>query len=417
MIKTLPKTDLKITKSLPKEGLKLSQLKKRLEEFEEVENDIRKKGKYSGSVFSTEEELVKLNKAASSLFLFTDLAQPQVYKYSKQLENEVLAMLINLLKGHGKCSGLSTTGGSESLELAVLAHAAYYRRKKGITQPEVVACETVHAAVYKACDFFDIKLVLVNVDKQLQFDLKAFEKAVTANTVLMISSVPNYPYGYCDPVEPLARIAAKRDIGLHLDMCMGGFLVPFAKTHGCSLPEQAYDFTVKGVSSISIDPHKYGLSAKGIGILLFADHELQKSLYFCKADGPSQPYASGNIFDSRSAAVVAACWATLMFYGHVGYSRLAKEVFEKSAELCSKLRKVPGIEVIGNPIVSFCSRSSETSLSDRPTSRFASTPWRTTFPCKTGRLPALRRGPACTSHCTKTTWRESTTSWTAFRKE
>lgn len=351
-IKTIPKTNLKITKALPKEGLKLKELKKRLEEFEEIENELRKKGKYSGSVYSTEEELVALNKEASKLFLFTDLAQPQIYRYSKQLENEVVSMLVNLFKGHSRCAGLVTTGGSESLELTVLAHCAHYRRKKGITRPEVLVSETVHAAVYKACEFFDVKLVVVEVDRDLRFDLRAFERAITANTVLMVSSVPNYPYGSCDPVEPLAKLALKHDIGLHLDMCMGGFLVPFAKDLGYKLPEQAYDFTVKGVSSISVDPHKYGLSAKGVGVLLFSELETQQALYFCKADGPSPPYASGTIFDSRSAAVVAACWATMVYHGYEGYSRLAKEVFEKSAELCGKLRKIPGIAVVGDPMVS-----------------------------------------------------------------
>ncbi len=350
-LKTLPRTGLKLTKALPKEGLKLKELKKRLEEFEEVESELRRKGKYSGSVFSTEEDLVTLNKEASKLFLFSDLAQPEVYRFSKQLENEVVAMLLGLMKGHGRCTGLTTTGGSESLELTVLAHCAYYRRKKAVSQPEILVSETVHAAVYKACEFFDVKLVVVPVDRYLGFDLRAFQRALTPNTVLMISSVPNYPYGYCDPVEPLAKLALKHDVGLHLDLCMGGFLVPFAKELGYKLPEQAYDFSVKGVSSVSVDPHKYGLSAKGVGVLLFADHDIQQALYFCKADGPSRPYASGTVFDSRSAAVVAACWATMVYYGFDGYSRLAKEIFDKSAELCAKLRKVPGIEVVGDPIV------------------------------------------------------------------
>jgi sphinganine-1-phosphate aldolase len=350
-IKFLPKTNLKLTKVLPKEGLKIKDLKKRLEEFEEIESEVKNKGKYSGSVFSTEEDLVTLNKEVSKLFLFTDLAQPQIYKYSKQLENEVVAMIANLFKGNSRCTGLTTTGGSESLELAVQAHCAYYRRKKGITRPEVVVCETVHAAIYKACEFFDVKLVVVEVDRDLNFDLRRFQRAINANTVLMVSSVPNYPYGYCDPVEPLAKLAVKHDIGLHLDMCLGGFLVPFAKEKGYKLPEEAYDFSVKGVSSISVDPHKYGLSAKGISVLVFSDHDIQQSLYFCKADGPNPPYASGSIYDAHSAAVVAACWATMMYYGYDGYARLAKEVFDKTAEFSAKVRKVPGIEVVGDPIV------------------------------------------------------------------
>lgn len=330
--------------------MKPAHIVKRLQDLEEVEGKVRKAGKYSGSVFSHDEELVRLNKEASNLFLFSDLSQPQLHIYSKQLENEIVAMKLDLFKGDSRCCGIATTGGSESLELAVLAHARHYRRKKGISQPEIVVCETVHAAVYKACDFFDIKCVKVKVDRQFKVNIKAMKAAINNNTVCVFVSAPNYPFGYCDPLQDLASFVNKLDIGLHIDMCMGGFLIPFAKEHGYVLEEPEYNFSVPGVTSISSDPHKYGLTCKGISVILFRDHEIQKSLYFSNVEGPL--YVNPGITDGKSAGVVAACWATMMYYGRDGYSKLAKSTFEMTKEFCEQVKKIKGLSVIGEPVVS-----------------------------------------------------------------
>jgi len=349
--KDLPTTGLKITKNMPREGVKVNALVKRLEDLSEFELNVKKQGKYSGSVFSTEQELMDLNGDSSNMFLFADLNKPEFNSMANQLENEIIAMLLSLFKGNSNCSGITTTGGSESLELAILAHRQHYKRKRGVTKAEVIIPETAHAAFYKGAEFLDVKIVPINITKDFRVDLKAIEAAINENTVLIVSSCPNFPYGTCDPLKAMAKLALKYDVGLHMDACMGGFLVPFAKEHGIKLPEENYDFSVKGVTSISTDPHKYGLTAKGIGVLLFGDAEIQKSLYFCKTDGPGQYYQSATVQDTRSAAIIAACWATMMYYGYEGYSKLAKEVFDGSIAFVNKLRKIPGIEVIGNPVL------------------------------------------------------------------
>ena len=347
----IPKSSGKVTKTIPKEGMKIGVLVKRLEELDEQEAAIRRSGKNSGSVFPTEEELLSLNQEAYRLFSSTDISMPHVYKYSKQLENEVVHMMIDLFRGNSDCCGMTTSGGSESLELAMLAHKLYYRDKKGIKRPEVIVSETVHAAVYKAGEFFDIKLVVVPVKKNFEADTEGMMRAITPNTILIISSCPNFPIGNCDPLQPFADIAKTRDFGIHLDCCMGGFFLPYAKKHGVDLPEKNYNFTVKGVTSISTDPHKYGLSGKGSGVLLFGNHDIQKSLYHCKVDGPSSLFASGRVSESRTAGPIAACWATLMYMGDEGYSKQAKRIFEETREMSEKLKMIEGIDVIGNPVV------------------------------------------------------------------
>lgn len=352
--KGVARTGFKITRTIPREGLKQAQVEKRIEEFASLERFLKNKGKYSGSVFSTGDELVQINSEASNMFLFSDLNHLETNSMARHLENEIISMMLTMYKGNNRCSGMTTRGGSESIEMAILAHRQFYKRTKGITQPEVVVCETAHAAMYKACDFFGVKCIRVPITKDYQVDVDGMEKAITANTILIITSCPNFPYGTCDPFKSLAQIALKYDVGLHMDACMGGFLVPFTKEHGIDLPEDEYNFTVDGLTSLTADPHKYGLSAKGIGVLLFGRKEIQEALYFCKADGPGPIYATATVQDTRSAAVIAACWATMMYYGQDGYSKLAKEIFDESTYFINGLKKIPGIDVIGNPIVSLC---------------------------------------------------------------
>ena len=162
---TITKTGLKIYKALPKEGLKPGMIVKRLEELSEIELKIKNQGRYQGLVYSTEEELMQLNAEASNLFLFSDLSDPHLHTLSKQMENEIVKMVINLFNGGPECSGITTSGGSESVEMAILSHKLHYKSKKGITKPEVIICETAHSAFYKAADFFNVKLVIVPVTK------------------------------------------------------------------------------------------------------------------------------------------------------------------------------------------------------------------------------------------------------------
>lgn len=345
----LPKSGFAVTRKLPKEGLKMDKLIQRLTEFGDLEINMKRKGQYSGSVFSVDEELMRINSEVANMFMFSELSQPQLHMLSKQLENEVIQMMVSLYKGTKNTCGIATSGGSESLQNAVLAHKLYYRRKKGITEPEVIICETAHAALNKACDFYGVKLHWIDVAEKYQFNLEGVIKAINKNTVMIVTSGPNYVYGTMDPLAPLAKICKEKDIGLHLDACMGGFLVPFANELGVSFPEKEYNFTVDGLTSISADPHKYGLTAKGISVLMFADHEIQKSLYFAKADGPGPAITTGTISDTRNAAIVAACWATFMYYGYNGYKDIARQVVEATRKFVREINAIPGLKVAGNP--------------------------------------------------------------------
>jgi glutamate/tyrosine decarboxylase-like PLP-dependent enzyme len=164
--------------------------------------------------------------------------------------------------------------------LAIKAHRDYYRDKYHIYHPELICCESAHAAVDKACDLLHIRLIKVPMESgSYELDVQALTGAVTANTILLYASAPSFPHGAIDPIEHMAAIAHTHDIGLHVDCCLGGFVLPFARQLGHDIP--AFDFSVKGVTSMSIDTHKYGFALKGSSVLLYSNPDIRQAQYFC----------------------------------------------------------------------------------------------------------------------------------------
>jgi sphinganine-1-phosphate aldolase len=347
----LPKSSFKPFKALPKEGLKANQVNKRLQEMADLEMDIKTEGKYSGAVYSTDEDLVQLSKEASNRFLFSNLLFYELSQYSRQLEREVVAMLLNLFKGNSDCTGFTTSGGSESLQLAVLAHKRHYLTLKGITAPEIVLPETAHPALFKACDYYRVKPVVIPVGAGALVTVEDYRARITENTILLVCSAPNFMFGTFDPCKALGALALEKKVGCLLDIGIGSFLVPFAKENGVKLPEENYDFSVKGITAISIEPSKYGLAPVGMGCLLFGSDQLQKDLYWSKTDWCGYVYCSVNYTGSRSAGPIAVVWATMVYHGHLTYAKLALQVFNDTKALVEKLNQIDGVRVNGNPTV------------------------------------------------------------------
>lgn len=399
----LPKSNFKPFKALPKEGLKANQVNKRLQEMADFEMDIKSQGKYSGAVFSTDEDLMQLSKEASNRFLFSNLLFYELSQYSRQLEKEVVSMLLNLFKGNSNCTGFTTSGGSESLQLAVLAHKRHYLTRKGITEPEIVMPETAHPALFKACEYYKVKPVVIPVGPGNQVTVDDYRTRITENTILLICSAPNFMFGTFDPCKALGALALERNVGCLLDIGIGSFLVPFAKENGIKLPEENYDFSVKGITAISIEPSKYGLAPVGMGCLLFSEDQLQKDLYWTKTDWCGYVYCSVNYTGSRSAGPIAVVWAMLVYHGYNTYAKLAAEVFNNTKALVEKLNKVKGIQVNGNPIVApkLSSVVVYHSLQQRVTS--TSTTWATTWLRTAGRWSRRSSCLHSTSHSTRTT--------------
>ncbi|KAG0016621.1 hypothetical protein BGZ80_009078 [Entomortierella chlamydospora] len=214
-----------------------------------------------------------------------------------------------------------------------------------------VAPVTIHAAFDKAANYFGMKLIHVPIDPvTMQADINAVKKAINKNTVLLAGSAVNYPHGVMDDIVALGKLARKHNIGLHVDCCLGSFMVAFAEKAGYKLPP--FDFRVPGVTAISCDTHKYGFAPKGSSIIMYHTKELRRFQYFSQATWPGGIYASPSIAGSRPGALIAGCWATLMYMGQDGYIKEAKHIIGAQIKVRKAIEAIPSLYVYGNPLTS-----------------------------------------------------------------
>jgi sphinganine-1-phosphate aldolase len=231
--------------------------------------------------------------------------------------------------------------------LAIKSHRDYYCKKYGIKHPELIAATSAHAAVDKACDMMNIRLIKIPIDAvTCKANVSAIANAISPNTILIYSSAPSYPQGVIDPISELAKIAHHHDVGLHVDCCLGGFVLPFAKKLGYNIPD--FDFTIQGVTSMSLDTHKYGYALKGTSVVLYRSRELRQAQYFCYADWSGGLYTTPTIAGSRSGGMIAQCWASLVALGEEGYLQHTKDIMDCTKRLADGIRKIDGLQVIGN---------------------------------------------------------------------
>ena len=348
--KSLEIADDKFHIGLPGRPWNTHAILKRLDKMAKIEMDIKKEGKYSGGVFSTSRTLMELSAEASAKFMYTNVLFYDTHPASRQIENEVVSMIINLFNPHENCSGLATTGGSESILLGLLAHKRYFAKTKGITEPEVIFPETAHAAFYKACEFFDIKARVIPINKETYTVTAAdYKRLINKNTICLVASAPNCAYGTFDPISDLDGLAGQHNIGFFVDGCMGSILLPFLKELNVEVSEPILDFRLKNLTMMTCDPHKYGLCPKGCSILMFGDQNIQKALYFGLTDWCGYLYATAHFAGSRSSAMIAAAWANLMYQGRDGFKQVTKRIVEDTEKLKNGINKIKGLEVIGDP--------------------------------------------------------------------
>jgi sphinganine-1-phosphate aldolase len=228
------------------------------------------------------------------------------------------------------------------------AYRDYARKHRPhIRVPEIVAPVTVHAAFDKAAGYFGMRLVKVPLAADFRVDMQAVRRAITANTVVLVGSAPGFPHGIVDPIEELAELAQSRGLGMHVDACLGGFLLPWLQRVGHpGLPN--WNLSVQGVTSMSADTHKYGYAVKGTSVVLFADGELRKCMYFVYPEWVGGIYASPTISGSRAGGLLAACWASLVSLGQDGYLEAAKTISDAVLLVKAELVKIPQLALVGD---------------------------------------------------------------------
>ncbi|HEU5473844.1 MAG TPA: aspartate aminotransferase family protein [Actinophytocola sp.] len=287
----------------------------------------------------------ELGAAAHALASSTNGLDPTAFPSLLRMENDVVGAAATLLGGGPRTAGSVTSGGTESCLLAV--YAARSARPE-VTAPRMVLPATAHAAFHKAARYFGVEAVVVPVDPvSFRADPEAMTAAIDERTVLVVVSAPSYAHGVVDPVAPIAAAAAERGVRCHVDACIGGWLLPYFRRLGAEVPD--FDLSVPGVTSISVDLHKYAYCPKGTSVLLHADPELRRAQFFASAAWPGYTMLNSTVQSTRSGGPLAAAWAVLRHVGDDGYEELAARTLAAVRALRKGIEAIDGLRVLGDP--------------------------------------------------------------------
>jgi len=438
-IKTKARAIGSVTTRLPLQGMPPKKILELMEAETKKENVVWQDGRVSGAVYHGISEHQDLLNKAFGLYSISNPLHPDIWPSGMKFESEVIKMVATLMDGSaGSTSsdeengyyqhnpnvcGCTTSGGTESIILAIKAHRDYYRDVRGITEPEMIACTSAHAAVDKACDMLGIKLVHVPMDESPSYTYESMAwdgvtkqggyrmsvkhtlEAINMNTIMIYSSAPSYPQGVIDDIPTLSRIAQRYAIGLHVDCCLGGFVLPFAKMlqreriqpaalaaskagrgesaqkasssrarsrsrgakgaaattsngsadavvdsdepyfYGQNIPD--FDFGLPGVTSMSVDTHKFGYALKGTSVVLYSNKQLRQAQYFCYSEWTGGMYTTPTIAGSRSGGLIAQCWASMMALGEEGYKAHTRDILDTAREVARGVRAIPGLRLLG----------------------------------------------------------------------
>ena len=259
----------------------------------------------------------------------------------KKFQADVVATVNRWVHGDETSAGFMTSGGTESILLAVKAARERGRREFGITQPNVVLPTSAHAAFEKACYYFGLESRRVPVRADWRADVEATRQAIDANTVLIVGSAPQYPQGVVDPIVDLAAIARERNINCHVDACMGGVTLTFLERLGENIP--LWDFRVDGVTSISVDLHKYGYTSKGASVIMHRNRQLRSYQTFVTDNWLGGFYGSSGVLGTKSGGPMASAWAVMNYLGDEGYLRLTESARATTRQLADAIEKTDGL--------------------------------------------------------------------------
>ena len=309
-------------------------------------------------VFHAGPEVTDLVKRAYLRFFSENALNPSAFPSLRRFENEVIAMTARLLGGDRDVVGNMTSGGSESILMAVKAARDWARANRRVRgTPQIVLPRSAHPAFPKACDYFGLEPVFVPVRPDFRADPRAMQRAISRRTIMLVGSAPSYPQGVVDPIDEIADLAAARGLWCHVDACVGGFMLPFVRQLGHPVPP--FDFDVPGVTSISADLHKYGYAAKGASTVLYRNAAYRRHQYYAFIDWPGGIYASPTMTGTRPGGAIAAAWAAMQHLGHEGYQKITAEVMEATAEIRRGVAAIDGVQILGEPHMSVMALGSD----------------------------------------------------------
>lgn len=350
-----------VNRTFPAHGRDREDIIDELSQMAKEEDAFWETGQVSGTMYCGDHSHYDFLTRAFGLFAHVNVLQRDMCPSATRFEGEIIAMALDLFHADaiddGDPVGLVTSGGTGSISHAVLAYRDHARATRGITRPNFVKPETGHPAFDKACHLFGVELRVAPVDPATtRVDVAAMAELIDDDTIAILGSAGNYPYGTIDDIEALSDLALSRGVGLHVDGCLGGFILPFGEELGVeNIP--VFDFRLPGVTTISADTHKYGYSVKGTSVCLFRDRAVRNSQYFFRTDWSGGKYCSPGMDGSRSGGLLAATWASMVSLGREGYRDYARQIFDTATHMRQTVVAHPELRLMGQPtfVLSFTS--------------------------------------------------------------
>jgi glutamate/tyrosine decarboxylase-like PLP-dependent enzyme len=316
-----------------------------------------KRGRMAVFFYYLDEALERVQQEAYLQFWTENNLGQRAFPSLAKLESEVVQMGLSLMHAPENAGGSFTSGGSESIFLAMLAA----RERAQAPRPNIVLPDTAHLTFDRAAWYLGLGVRRVPADAERRSDVAAMQAACDANTVALIGSAPNYPFGGIDRIEELGALAERRGLWLHVDACVGGFLSPFLSELGVELP--LWDFRVPGVTSISADIHKHGMAPKGASLLLLRDAALKQHHCFESSAWARGTYAATTAQGTRPGGAVAAAWAVMNHLGRSGYRDCARRIAEARAVIARGVADMAGLDCLPGHHAILVYRSTDAALS------------------------------------------------------
>ena len=321
---------------IPKTGIDEKDL------FEYMENSMHsdidwRSGKTFGAVYYPGEKYSIAISNAYIKYMHENAFDPQLFSSILTMENELVQQTASLFSSNQKLFGNLTSGGTESIFLSLLSARNWSNKQKTIKNPEVILSSSAHPAFLKAMNFLKIKPVIVPTNKDFNLNLNGFKEAINQNTILLVASAPAYPTGMIDPISELSILALENKLLLHVDACIGGFLLSYLKKCNYNIPP--FDFNLDGVSSLSVDLHKYAYAPKGSSVLLYRNDELRKQQFSVYPNWEGGIYGSTSFLGTKPGGIVAASWFALNHIGENGYIELTQKTMSATKVIYDFIQK------------------------------------------------------------------------------
>jgi glutamate/tyrosine decarboxylase-like PLP-dependent enzyme len=334
-------------KRIPEKGLSKDRVLELLRAMKKDDANYRD-ARMFGLIYNAGEDVEEMAREAYSAYMFENALSPFAFPSLLRMETEFISMVSGLFGGDKETVGSMTSGGTESILMAVKSAREWAKvHKPEVKNPEMIAPVTAHPAWNKAADYLGLKMVMTPIGGDYRADVRAMKEAITANTIILGGTAVTYPHGAIDPIAEIGALAREKNLWLHVDGCLGGYVLPFLEKSGHPIPP--YDFRIPGVNSLSVDIHKYGYISKGVSTVLYRNKDLRQYQFYVYTDWPGGVYATPALSGARPGGAIASAWAIVNYLGEEGFLRLCKTARETTLDFIAGIRQIPGLFVLGDP--------------------------------------------------------------------